>query len=156
MIKVLSPLWVRIAQEETQKAMGLTAEIAAYREGKGDPGRLVDEFRQAVLLVPLTPGAPGGLMSAMLGGIRWLYAFTDENSLARFTRARGGDSKQQGRYLAIRGARLVDLVVPLVKEPAGVAVDVADESGSMLFPPVARIVPDAFAVDLRAEAGEVA
>lgn len=31
--------------------------------------------------------------------------------------------------------------------PAGVAVNVADPDGSMLFPPVVGIVPDAVAVD---------
>ncbi|MEU5811736.1 hypothetical protein [Streptomyces sp. NPDC047718] len=127
--------------------MELAAEISAYRDGRGDPGRLVGEFRRAVLLAPLADGPDGGLMSAVSGGIRWLYAFTDEEALARFAEARG-ESGREWPYLAILGARLVDAVVPQVEGPAGVAVNVADEDGSMLFPPVAGIVPDACAVDI--------
>ncbi|MET9888094.1 hypothetical protein ABZZ20_34225 [Streptomyces sp. NPDC006430] len=138
--------------------MGLTAEIAAYRSATGDPGRLVGEFRRAVLLVPLGGGstaADSELMSAVSGGIRWLYAFTDEEALARFAEARG-EAGREWPYLAILGARLVDAVVPEVEGPAGVAVNVADMDGSMLFPPVAGIVPDACAVDVEAESAGVA
>ncbi|MFA7765993.1 SseB family protein [Streptomyces sp. NPDC048723] len=138
--------------------MGLTEQIASCREGRGDPARLVGEFRRTALLVPLTmtdadedaapPGdAAGGLMSAVSGGIRWLYAFTDEEALARFARARGEDGRDWP-YLAMLGARLLDAVVPMSDGPAGVAVNVADGDGSMLFPPVAGIVPDALAVDV--------
>ncbi|MFI6002143.1 hypothetical protein ACIA98_17325 [Streptomyces sp. NPDC051366] len=91
-------------------------------------------------------GSHGGLMSAVQGGIRWLYAFTDEEALARFAEARG-DAGREWTYLAILGARLVDAVVPMADGPAGVAVNVADPDGSMFFPPVAGIVPDAYAVD---------
>ncbi|MFB6510052.1 SseB family protein [Streptomyces virginiae] len=138
--------------------MGLTEQIAGYREGRGDPARLVGEFRRTTLLVPLTNTdvdvdverpfvAAGGLMSAVSGGIRWLYAFTDEEALARFACARGEDGREWP-YLAMLGARLLDAVVPMSDRPAGVAVNVADGDGSMLFPPVAGIVPDAFAVDV--------
>ncbi|WKD37109.1 SseB family protein [Streptomyces xanthophaeus] len=138
--------------------MGLTEQIASYREGRGDPARLVGEFRRTALLVPLTTTdvdadaeppfvAAGGLMSAVSGGIRWLYAFTDEEALARFARARGEDGRDRP-YLAMLGARLLDAVVPMSDGPTGVAVDVADGDGSMLFPPVAGIVPDACAVDV--------
>ncbi|KOU25376.1 hypothetical protein ADK52_12140 [Streptomyces sp. WM6372] len=134
--------------------MGLTAEIAAYRSGAGDPGRLLGEFRRAALLVP-SPDGEGGLMSALSGGIRWFYAFTDEEALARFAEARG-ESGREWPYLAILGARLVDAVVPQVEGPAGVAVNVADADGSMLFPPVAGIVPDSCAVDVESESAGVA
>ncbi|MFE2875053.1 SseB family protein [Streptomyces roseus] len=133
--------------------MELGAEIAAYRTGTGDPGRLVGEFRRAVLLVPLagdSTDADGGLMSAFSGGIRWFYAFTDEEAMARFAAARG-EADRDRPYMAILGARLVDAVVPEVEGPAGVAVNVADPDGSMLFPPVAGIVPDGCAVDIGAE-----
>ncbi|MEU9859511.1 SseB family protein [Streptomyces sp. NPDC047971] len=126
--------------------MELTEEIAAYRDGRGEPGRLVGEFRRAVLLAPLEAGADGGLMSAVQGGVRWLYAFTDKAALARFTQARGAGDREW-EYLSILGARLVDVIVPMVDGPAGVAVNVADEDGSMVFPPVLGIVPDACAVD---------
>ncbi|MFC9294579.1 SseB family protein [Streptomyces sp. NPDC057011] len=121
-------------------------KIADCREGQGDPGRLVGEFRRAVLLVPVTDAA-GGLMSAVSGGIRWFYAFTDEEALFRFAQARGQGGREWP-YLAVLGARLVDVVVPQVDGPAGVAVNVADADGSMLFPPVAGIVPEACAVDV--------
>ncbi|KMO95623.1 hypothetical protein [Streptomyces roseus] len=132
--------------------MELTVEISAYRTGVGDPGRLVGEFRRAVLLVPRSGGSVdggGGLMSAVSGGIRWFYAFTDEEAMARFAVARG-EADCEWQYLAVLGARLVDAVVPEADGPAGVAVNVADADGSMLFPPVAGIVPDAYAVDVEA------
>ncbi|MCC0097674.1 hypothetical protein K7B10_23415 [Streptomyces flavotricini] len=138
--------------------MGLTAEIAAYRTGSGDPGSLLGEFRRAALLVPRagdSEDGDGGLMSAVSGGIRWFYAFTDEAAMARFAEARG-EAGREWPYLAIMGARLVDAVVPEVDGPAGVAVDVADADGSMMFPPVAGIVPDACAVDVEAKSSEVA
>ncbi|MFE6848028.1 hypothetical protein [Streptomyces sp. NPDC057686] len=99
-----------------------------------------------MLLAPLADGPDGGLMSAVQGGIRWLYAFTDEEALARFAEARGA-AGQEWEYLSILGARLVDQVVPMADGPAGVAVNVADGGGSMLFPPVMGIVPETWAVD---------
>ncbi|WP_461026116.1 SseB family protein [Streptomyces sparsus] len=87
-------------------------------------------------------------MSATLGGIRWLYAFTDEQAYARFTSARGDAPGAEPEYREILGARLLDVVVPALEVPAGVALNVADEHGSMLFPPVHGTVPDAAAVDL--------
>ncbi|MGW6690626.1 SseB family protein [Streptomyces sp. NPDC054961] len=136
--------------------MELTREIAAIRGGSGDPARLVGEFRRAVLLVPLEDGADGGLMSAVSGGIRWIYAFTDEEALGRFAAARGeADAGREWEFLSVLGARLVDAVVPMAEGPAGVAVNVADAEGSMFFPPVAGIVPDGSAVDL-AGGGEAA
>ncbi|WP_319729939.1 hypothetical protein [Streptomyces sp. MB09-01] len=104
------------------------------------------EFRRSVLLAPLTDGADGGLMSVVQGGIRWLYAFTDEAALARFAQARGAGDREW-EYLSVLGARLADAIVPMIDGPAGVAVNVADEDGSMFFPPVVGIVPEACAVD---------
>ncbi|GAA3097885.1 hypothetical protein GCM10020254_49080 [Streptomyces goshikiensis] len=107
--------------------MELTGEISAIRSGQGDSARLVGEFRRAVLLVPIAvaadgsadfDGSHGGLMSAVQGGIRWLYAFTDEGSLARFAEARGAVGREW-TYLSILGARLVDAVIPMADGPAG-------------------------------------
>ncbi|WP_328623293.1 hypothetical protein [Streptomyces sp. NBC_00354] len=134
--------------------MGLAEEIAAMRGGSGHSGRLLGEFRRTALLVPLSGGDDGGLMSGWQGGVRWIYAFTDEEALARFAVQRGA-GVHEWDYLSILGARLVDAVIPTVDGPTGVAVDVADEGGSMLFPPVVGIVADAYAVDAgpdRAEA----
>ncbi|MFC9816330.1 hypothetical protein ACFVJM_30205 [Streptomyces virginiae] len=132
--------------------MGLAGEIAAVRGGSGHSGRLLGEFRRTALLVPLSEGDDGGLMSGWQGGVRWIYAFTDEEALGRFAVARGaGGAVHEWEYLSILGARLVDAVIPAVEGPTGVAVDVADEDGSMLFPPVMGIVPDAYAMDAESD-----
>lgn len=139
---------------EGKSAMGqtrtvLAERIAERRAGVGDPRALVGEMRRSVLLVP-TVGEL--LWSARLGGVRWIYGFTDEAALARFALLRApGD--QPVDYAALLGARIVDEVVPALGEPAGLAVDVATEDASMFFPPVVGIVPEAVAVDA-GEAGE--
>ncbi|MDT3397152.1 hypothetical protein RKE29_10925 [Streptomyces sp. B1866] len=131
--------------------MELAGHIAAVRAGTGDPAAMVGEFRRTAVLVPV---ADGGLMTGEFGGIRWIYAFTGEEPLARFALARGAGPGQEWAYVAVLGARLVDAMVPELGVPAGVAVDVADEAGAMLFPPVTGIVPDGAAVDAdEAEAG---
>ncbi|WP_405676095.1 SseB family protein [Streptomyces sp. NBC_01511] len=105
---------------------------------------LLGEFRRSAVLVPLD--AEGDLWSAEQGGVRWVCAFSDEGALARFARARG-DAGREWVYRAVLGARLLDVVVPLLPGPAGVALDAGSEDGGVLFPPVAGIVPDAVAVD---------
>lgn len=102
----------------------------------------------------------GGLWTATFGGVRWIYGFTDDEALARFARARdSGDGLTTGReweFAELRGARLLDEIVPAMGVPAGVALNVADPDGSMLFPPVMGIVPDVVAVDAVAvDAGAV-
>ncbi|MCT2590112.1 hypothetical protein LHJ74_09340 [Streptomyces sp. N2-109] len=124
--------------------MELADEIAARRAGTGDPRALVGEFRRAAVLVPVTDG---GLTTAVYGGVRWIYAFTDEAALARFALARTAMPDQPRGYESVLGARLLDTVVPSLDRPAGVAVNVADADGAMLFPPARGIVPDAVAVD---------
>ncbi|MEV7611466.1 SseB family protein [Streptomyces sp. NPDC089799] len=128
--------------------MGLVEEIARMRAGEGEPASLVGEFRRTALLVPVVDG---GLMSGFQGGVRWIHAFTDEEALARFAVARGMDATRELEYLAVLGARLVDGIVPGLDGPTGVALNVADQDGAMLFPPVSGIVPDAVAVDVRAD-----
>ncbi|MET4921664.1 SseB family protein [Streptomyces sp. PSRA5] len=105
---------------------------------------LLGEFRRTALVVPLD--ADGDLWSAEQNGVRWICAFSDEVALARFARARG-DAGREWVYRTVLGARLLDVMVPLLPGPAGVALDAGGEDG-MLFPPVAGIVPDAVAVDL--------
>jgi hypothetical protein len=105
---------------------------------------LLDEFRHAVVLVPLDPH--GSLWTADHGGVRWICAFSDEHALARFAHARG-DAGREWEYQAVLGARLLDVMVPELPGPGGVALDAGSEDG-VLFPPVAGIVPDAVAVDL--------
>ncbi|GAA2449712.1 hypothetical protein [Streptomyces macrosporus] len=132
--------------------MELVDEIAAMRQGRGNPGALVGEFRRTPLLVPLVDG---GLLTAVFGGVRWIHAFTDEAALARFAQARNVPPDQEWEYVSLLGARLTDAVIPSMDGPGGVAVNAADEDASMLFPPVKGIVPDAVAVDVdHADQGE--
>ncbi|MEU2249224.1 SseB family protein [Streptomyces sp. NPDC019224] len=126
-----------------QSGTVLADRIADRRSGVGDPRTLLGEMRRSVLLVP-TVGEQ--LWSARLGGVRWIYAFTDETALARFALLRApGDQAMD--YAALLGARIVDEIVPSLGEPGGLAVDVATEDGAMFFPPVVGIVPEAVAVD---------
>ncbi|MEU3557825.1 SseB family protein [Streptomyces fragilis] len=131
-----------------QARTALAERIAERRAGVGDPRALVGEMRRSVLLVPSDGG--GGLWSAHSGGVRWICAFTDEEALARFGRERGLGERPL-EYAALLGARIVDEIVPSLGEPAGLAVDIATEDGSMFFPPVTGIVPDAAAVDVEVE-----
>lgn len=127
----------------------LAERIADQRAGVGDPRALLGEFRRALVLVPLDGG---GLWTAAFGGVRWVCGFTDEVALARFAHARssvdGGEAVGHSwEFAELRGARLLDEIVPAMGVPAGVAVNIADTDGSMFFPPVTGIVPDAVAVD---------
>ncbi|WP_346092628.1 SseB family protein [Streptomyces olivaceiscleroticus] len=92
----------------------------------------------------------GGLLSVVRDGVRWIYAFSDEQALARF--AAHWELRPSGgvEYQALHGARLLDVVVPATGEPTGIALDVADAEagGCLLFPPVRGIVPEAAAVDV--------
>ncbi|WP_069741031.1 hypothetical protein [Streptomyces sp. EN23] len=129
--------------------VALADRIAERRAGVGDPRALVGELRRALVLVPYDRG---GLWTAEFGGIRWVCGFTDEAALARFAAERavveGAEAPSRSwEYATFRGARLLDEVIPAMGVPAGVAVNVADPDGSMLFPPVVGIVPDAVAVD---------
>ncbi|MFD4699201.1 SseB family protein [Streptomyces niveus] len=105
---------------------------------------LLGEFRRSAVLVPLDAG--GDLWSADRGGVRWICAFSDEAALARFAVARG-EAGREWTYQSVLGARLLDVLVPLLPGPAGVALDAGSGEGGVLFPPVVGVVPDAVAVD---------
>ncbi|MGW0704343.1 SseB family protein [Streptomyces sp. NPDC002867] len=106
--------------------------------------RLLGEFRRTAVLVPFD--AHGSLWTADFNGVRWICAFSDEEALARFAVAQG-DAGREWTYRTILGARLLDVMVPMLPGPAGVALDAGSDEG-MVFPPVEGIVPDAVAVDL--------
>nr|WP_308288217.1 hypothetical protein [Streptomyces corallincola] len=131
-----------------QPRTALAERIAARREGGGggdaadDPRALVGETRRALLLVPV---ANGGLWSVRSGGVRWICGFTDETALARFA-VRHAPGERPLDYAALRGARILDEIVPTLGEPAGLALDIATEGAAMFFPPVTGIVPDAVAI----------
>lgn len=124
--------------------MSLADEVLAVHAGEPDPAALVGEFRRTHVLLPTVNDT---LMSAELGGIRWLYAFTDEEAMSRFALSRGDEPGAEWQYLTASGARVLDVVVPAIEGPTGVALDAGSEHG-MLFPPVAGIVPDSVAVDI--------
>ncbi|URM92709.1 SseB family protein [Streptomyces sp. MRC013] len=116
----------------------------AMTEARREFAVLLGEFRRTAVLVPLADG--GGLWTADLGGVRWICAFSHEESLARFARARG-EADRVWEYRTVLGARLLDVMVPLLGVPGGVALDAGGADG-VLFPPARGVVPDAAAVDL--------
>lgn len=63
---------------------------------------LLGEFRRRTVLVPVVDG---GLMSAEQGELRWLYAFTSEETFADFVRGRGGTG--DWAYARVYGAELL-------------------------------------------------
>lgn len=105
---------------------------------------LLGEFRRTAVIVPFD--AHGSLWTADQNGVRWICAFSNEEALARFAQAQG-DGEREWTYRTILGARLLDVMVPMLPGPAGVALDAGSADG-VLFPPVAGIVPDHVAVDL--------
>ncbi|MFD9211099.1 SseB family protein [Streptomyces sioyaensis] len=123
--------------------MSLADEVAAVHAGRPDPAALIGEFRRTHVILPTVDETP---MSAELDGIRWLYAFTDEEALARFALSRGSEPGTEWPYVTASGARILDVLIPAVEGPTGVALDAGSEQGA-LFPPVAGIVPDSAAVD---------
>ncbi|MFF9364143.1 hypothetical protein [Streptomyces griseoluteus] len=126
------------------------AEVALRRR---EFAELLGEFRRTPVLVPLgdDPGGEQALLTADFNGIRFILAFSDEQALARYATARG-ESAREWTYQRVLGARLLDVAVPAAGVPCGVALDCADGSDGVVFPPVAGIVPDGAAVDLDDEA----
>ncbi len=126
-----------------------TPEVARARR---EFAVLLGEFRRTPVLVPLDENADP--LVGDYGGVRWIYAFSNETALARFAIARNEGSREWV-YQRVLGARLLDAAVPAAGVPCGVALDVGSEDGDgVLFPPVAGIVPDAAAVDAGTANGE--
>jgi hypothetical protein len=137
---------VTLSEEGSRQAgptTPLCVRIAAMHAGEGDPSALVEGFRDSVLIVPVA--WDGRVWAAEWGGIRWIYAFSGVDELARFLRARGEPGDVDFSYLRVEGWRLLDVAVPAVGVPAGVALDVGCER-PVMFPPVAGVVPNAVAV----------
>ncbi|UZJ29453.1 SseB family protein [Streptomyces endophytica] len=124
--------------------MSLIDEVAAIHAGQPDPAALVGEFRRTHVLIPTVDDT---LLSTELDGIRWLYAFTDEEALSRFALGRGTEPGAEWRYVTVSGARVLDVLIPAIEGPTGVALDAGGEQGA-LFPPVAGIVPYEAAIDV--------
>jgi hypothetical protein len=119
---------------------GDSASVAAARR---EFAALVGEFRRTAVLVPLDEDDVP--LTGDHGGVRWIYAFTDEAALARFAMARGQQTPEWA-YRRVLGARLLDVGVPAAGVPCGVAVDVGSDD-AVLLPPVSGVVPEAVAVD---------
>ncbi|MGW2209300.1 hypothetical protein [Streptomyces sp. NPDC001781] len=134
-------------------AGGAPAQAAEVEARRREFAGLLGEFRRTPVLVPLggDPGGEQAMLTADFNGVRFILAFSDEQALARYATARG-DSAREWTYQRVLGARLLDVAVPAAGVPCGVALDCADGSAGMVFPPVAGIVPDGAAVDLDDEA----
>lgn len=100
----------------------------------------VGEFRRSTVLVPIRDG---GVLTGDLGGVRWIYAFTDTDTLTTFAQVRGEGGEWE--YRRVYGARLLDETVGEVPGACGVAVDIGSEY-AYLLPPAPGIVPDEHAV----------
>ncbi|WP_380283334.1 hypothetical protein [Kitasatospora purpeofusca] len=122
---------------------GLVHHIRMLRAGVGDPAVMLAQFRLSALLVPRW--GEEAVWSADEGGLRWILAFTSEAELASFARTKGLPVEGLP-YLTVLGSRLLDVAVPELGRPGGVALDIAGPE-PMLFPPMRGIVPDAAAID---------
>lgn len=132
--KLVEPLTDSVATTPPTTATHVRREFAA----------LLGEFRRTAVLLPLS--GDGFPLTGDFGGVRWIYAFSDEAALARFAAERSaGDRAWQ--YERVLGARLLDAVAPALGVPCGMAVDVASPGDELLLPPVSGVVPDAVAVD---------
>jgi hypothetical protein len=142
-VDVPAPAALADATEGSEAAVSgpVVDEVVA---GRRRFARLLGEFRRAAVLVPFD--ARGSLWTADFNGVRWICAFSDEEALSRFARAQG-DAGREWEFRTVLGARLLDVMVPMLPGPAGVALDAGSEDG-MLFPPVEGVVPEAAVVDL--------
>jgi len=112
----------------------------------------LEAFRDTAVLVPYRGD---GWLTVDFGGIRWILAFSDESALARYALARD-EGHEEWTYETVLGERLLDAAVPAAGVPCGVALDAADGAEhAVLLPPVAGIVPEAYAVN-RGFAGNAA
>ncbi|MFE6870237.1 SseB family protein [Kitasatospora sp. NPDC057692] len=122
---------------------GLVHQVRMLRAGAGDPAVMLAQFRLSAVLVPRW--GEDSVWTADGDGLRWILAFTSEAELAAWARAKGLPAEGLP-YLAVLGSRLLDVAVPGLGMPGGIALDVAGAE-PMLFPPVRGIVPDAAALD---------
>ncbi|MER7717790.1 hypothetical protein ABTX99_12715 [Streptomyces flaveolus] len=131
------------APGDVPPAEGPSADSASVTAARREFAALVGEFRRTAVLVPLDgDDVP---LTGDHGGVRWIYAFTDEAALAGFAMARGQQTREWA-YRRVLGARLLDVGVPAAGVPCGVAVDVGSDD-AVLLPPVSGVVPEAVAVD---------
>ncbi|MBP2583256.1 hypothetical protein J3A78_003734 [Streptomyces sp. PvR006] len=143
-VEVARPDLETISEDTAAQAVPQPEQADGIAEARRRFARLLGEFRRTAVLVPFDD--QGSLWTADFNGVRWICAFSDEEALARFADARG-ESAREWTYQTVLGARLLDVMVPMLPGPGGVALDAGSADG-MVFPPVAGIVPDEAAVDL--------
>ncbi|QIY98624.2 hypothetical protein HEP87_37455 [Streptomyces sp. S1D4-11] len=146
----------RATPPEAEAATGPVHSDTAEPDGFGAARRMdrirhtIDRFRDTTVLVPLVPlGGGRGFLTADFGGVRWIHVFTDELAAVRFDEAQDAPTGRRD-FMAVRGWRLLDVVIPAMGVPCGVALDVGSGDDGVLLPPVVGIVPDAAAVDAEA------
>ncbi|MFF7458226.1 hypothetical protein [Kitasatospora sp. NPDC008115] len=122
---------------------GLVHQVRMLRAGVGDPAVMLAQFRLSALLVPRW--GEESVWTADGDGLRWILAFTSEAELATFAQAKG--LPVEGfPYITVLGSRLLDVAVPELGRPGGIALDVTGAE-PMLFPPMRGVVPDIAAID---------
>ncbi|WP_306361178.1 SseB family protein [Nocardia sp. CC227C] len=111
------------------------AEVAAFYAGFGNPTALRQTFRDAILLLPLTPDRR--ITTSTYGGVDWICAFTDTEEYARWLAARDTPTPDSPHaYQTLSGQRLTDFATTR-PNPTGIAVDMTGTS-PMAFPPTVR------------------
>ncbi|MEV0415796.1 SseB family protein [Streptomyces sp. NPDC050448] len=135
-------------EERALLRAGASATPDPMTEARASAAARLSKFRSSIVLVPLDER--GGLWTAALGGLDWICAFSDEETLARFAEARD-EAGQEWPYQRVIGARLLDEVISALDFPCGVALDAAGPEGTV-FPPVRGIVPSSVALDDRGAA----
>ncbi|HWE91917.1 MAG TPA: SseB family protein [Pseudonocardiaceae bacterium] len=109
----------------------LVGQVAQLYDGMVDGPALAAAFREAAVIVP-TDGHDA-LLTTDDRGVCWVYAFTTAEALARFASVRG-EGDRPWPYLTTRGGRLLDVVLPEIGRPAGIAVDVGGRRPFFLPP----------------------
>ncbi|MFD5615133.1 SseB family protein [Kitasatospora sp. NPDC127060] len=118
-------------------------QVRMLRAGAGDAALMLAQFRLTAVLVPLW--GERAVWTADEGGLRWVLTFSSETELAAFARSKGVPLAGLP-FMAVLGSRLLDVAVPDLGVPGGVALDVAGAE-PLLLPPVRGIVPDEVALD---------
>lgn len=119
----------------------LRSEIQLVHAGVADGATLVASLRSSELLVP--SAADGAPLTTDLDGVSWVLAFTSEQALAVYAAARGPVTRST-YFLTLSGSLLLDVALPALGRPGGIAVDLAG-SYPMLFPATVEPVVDAVA-----------
>lgn len=119
----------------------LRSEIQLVHAGVADGDSLVASLRRSELLVP--SAADGAPLTTDLDGVSWVLAFTSEQALAVYAAARGPVTRST-YFLTLSGSLLLDVALPTLGRPGGIAVDLAG-SYPMLFPVTAEPVVEAVA-----------